>query len=368
MPRKPVKPAKPSVIPKPPSPVPQNEAGSSRSSSPSRRSSRRRLPAQKAITFADPVAQPAIGTIPKPTRLRWGPDSGIKQRVAISLAEKSLRAAQTGAQQNAKAVENDALQAEQERQLRQEAEQEQDRVAEQERQLQRMAEVRREENHNDLSSSLDPDSEIDRQEEENLNYNQQIPYKYTVNWALKALIGSGPIPRKAVKWQGKIGEDWAQGQFKYNDLDFELNNAMEHIGFDNLVEVIITVKSTSTRGTRKSITLKELSQESWDLKVKPLLKQKHLRFLGFKLDVIIEFFSQQKDNLQKRAYSSIESPGKSQSQSPLPQRTRTVQEEEWQADRTDRNEDAGDLSERLLDRWTCLKDTCIQGCPKYLKH
>ena len=86
---------------------------------------------------------------------------------------------------------------------------------------------------------------------------------------------------------------------------------MEHLGFDNLVEIIITVKSTSTRGTWKSITLKELSQESWDLKVEPLLKQEHLRFLGFKLDVIVEFFSQQKDNLQKRAYSSIESLGKS---------------------------------------------------------
>jgi hypothetical protein len=137
------------------------------------------------------------------------------------------------------------------------------------------------------------------------------------------LIGPGPFPRRAVKWQGKVGEDWAQGQFKYNVLDFELNNAMEHLGFDNLVEVIVTAKSTSTRGTRKSITLEELSQESWDSKVEPLLKQEHLRFLGFKLDVIVEFFSWQKDNPpQKRAYSFIESPGKSQSQlqlqSPLP--------------------------------------------------
>ena len=147
------------------------------------------------------------------------------------------------------------------------------------------------------------------------------------------MIGPGPFPRRAVKWQGKVGEDWAQGQFKYNALDFELNNAMEHLGFDNLVEVIVTAKSTSTQGTRKSITLKELSQESWDSKVEPLLKQEHLRFLGFKLDVIVEFFSWQKDNpLQKRAYGSIESPGKSQSQSPLPRRTQTVQEEERQAD------------------------------------
>ena len=66
---------------------------------------------------------------------------------------------------------------------------------------------------------------------------------------------------------------------------------MERLGFDNLVEVIVTAKSTNTRGTCKSITLEELSQESWDSKIEPLLKQEHLQFLGFKLDVIIEFFS-----------------------------------------------------------------------------
>ena len=57
----------------------------------------------------------------------------------------------------------------------------------------------------DLPSSKDPESEIDRREEENFEFNQQIPYEYTVSWALKALIGLGPFPRRAVKWQGKIG-------------------------------------------------------------------------------------------------------------------------------------------------------------------
>ena len=47
---------------------------------------------------------------------------------------------------------------------------------------------------NDLLGSTDPKSEIDRREEENLEYNQQIPYKYTVSWALKALIGLGLFP------------------------------------------------------------------------------------------------------------------------------------------------------------------------------
>jgi hypothetical protein len=41
--------------------------------------------------------------------------------------------------------------------------------------------ARREEEDDDLLGSIDPKSEIDRQEEENLEYNQQIPYKYTVS-------------------------------------------------------------------------------------------------------------------------------------------------------------------------------------------
>jgi hypothetical protein len=38
-----------------------------------------------------------------------------------------------------------------------------------------------EEDDDDLLSSTDPKSEINKREEENLEYNQQIPYKYTVS-------------------------------------------------------------------------------------------------------------------------------------------------------------------------------------------
>jgi hypothetical protein len=41
-------------------------------------------------------------------------------------------------------------------------------------------EAGREEEEEDLPSSEDPKSEINRQEE-NLEFNQQIPYKYTVS-------------------------------------------------------------------------------------------------------------------------------------------------------------------------------------------
>ena len=105
---------------------------------------------------------------------------------------------------------------------------------------------REEEEDDDLLGSIDPKSKIDKREEKNLEYNQQIPYKYIVSQALKALIGLGPFLQKAVKQQGKVGEDQAQGQFKYNALDFKLNNVIEHLGFNNLVEVIVTTKSTST--------------------------------------------------------------------------------------------------------------------------
>jgi hypothetical protein len=58
---------------------------------------------------------------------------------------------------------------------------------------------REEEKEEDLLSSKDPKSEIDRREKENLEFNQQILYKYTVSRALKALIGLSPFLRKAVK-------------------------------------------------------------------------------------------------------------------------------------------------------------------------
>jgi hypothetical protein len=44
-----------------------------------------------------------------------------------------------------------------------------------------MAEEEEEEEEDNLPSSTDPKSEIDKQEEENLEYNQQIPYEYTVS-------------------------------------------------------------------------------------------------------------------------------------------------------------------------------------------
>ena len=88
--------------------------------------------------------------------------------MAISQAEKSLRAAQTGAQQNAKAVEKEnALRAERERRLQQMAEE--------------AGREEEEEEDDDLPGSTDPESEIDRREEENLEFNQQIPYEYTVS-------------------------------------------------------------------------------------------------------------------------------------------------------------------------------------------
>jgi len=244
MPRKPKKPSEPPIASKSPSPAP----------APIRSSGRRPTPSQKTVAFADTGA-PVPGSTRKPVRLRWGPempDNGVKQRVAIAKAEKALQAAQSGAQKTAKAVEKEnAQRAEQERQA-------EERRAEEQRHEEEEEEEEEETEGNDTGNTND---ELDRQEEENLEYNQEIPYEYTVSWALKGLYRPSPNPRKAVKWTGKIGEDWVQGQFKYNTLDLELTNAMEQLAFDSLVEVIVSVKSTNTWGTRKLLTFEELSQE-----------------------------------------------------------------------------------------------------------
>jgi len=243
MPRKPKKPSNPPIAGKSPSPAP----------APIRSSRPRPLPTPKVVAFADAGA-PAPGSTRKSVRLRWGPEmpnGGVKQRVAIGKAEKALRAAQTGAQRTAKAVEKEnARRAEQELQAEEQQQEEEEEEEEEETE---------EPEGNETENT---DDEIDRQEEENFEYNQQIPYEYTVSWALKALYGPGPNPRKAVRWTRRIGEDWVQGQFKYNTLDLELNDTIEQLGFDSIVEVIVSVKSTNTRGTRKLLTFEELSQES----------------------------------------------------------------------------------------------------------
>jgi hypothetical protein len=54
----------------------------------------------------------------------------------------------------------------------------------------------------------DDDLPDNSDDEENLEFNQEILYLYCVCWVLKALIGLGLNPQKVVKWQGKIGEEW----------------------------------------------------------------------------------------------------------------------------------------------------------------
>lgn len=76
-----------------------------------------------------------------------------------------------------------------------------------------------------------------------------MAYLYCVSWALKALVGQGPTPRKATKWQGKIREEWAQGQFKTNSLNLKLDQAIERLDFNSLNRVSVAVKSTHSKGT-----------------------------------------------------------------------------------------------------------------------
>ncbi|KAI9653547.1 MAG: hypothetical protein M1829_001169 [Trizodia sp. TS-e1964] len=232
------------------------------------------------------------------------------------------------------------------RQNAQEVEEINTRKSENERQQPALEEA---EYDNDISFSEDCNQELDLREEENFEHNQQTPYLYTVSWALKAKMGTGLHPRKAVKWQGKVGETWAQGMFIYNTLDFEVTQAMDRLEYSKLLEVEVTVRLSASKGTRKSISFEDLCQESWNIKVESLIKEEHSRFIGFKLDVTVEFITNglAENAFGKRPHSAIESPGKDHS--PLPRRTGTVQEQERVASRRETNEAIGDFSEKLLD-------------------
>jgi hypothetical protein len=96
---------------------------------------------------------------------------------------------------------------------------------------------------------------------------------------------------------------------------------MEKCNFrDTLDEIVVSIKFNHNRGTRKLVSLPELSQDLWDTKIEPVLKQEHVRFLGYKLEVIIKCIGRINDNL-KRSHGSIESP----IPSPARRRTRTIQ-------------------------------------------
>jgi hypothetical protein len=274
-------------------------------------------PAARLAAPARPAPQeqatpnPIIRPVPrKPARLRWGP-SDTRQRVTMNQAAQRAAQALLAPMQDDNGQDKD------------------------------QEETQEEDDTDDL------DAELERREEEDLEACQEQPYLYRVSFVLKALLGK----TKRTKWQGKIGiEDWVTGAFDTDSLDLELGKAIDRCNFeDELLEIVISVKSDYSKGTRKFTSLAEISHDIWDSKVESLLRQEHTRFPGYKLEVIVEYTGKiiSEDNAnRKRSLISVDSLSKS----PIPRRTRTVQQEEAIATRRDKNKEVGDFSEKLINR------------------
>jgi hypothetical protein len=219
------------------SPSPPPVATPPAPTTPTRRSSR---PPKKSVRWADddipapapapvpapaprptptPIARPAPATAPpttaasgiiarpvprKPARLRWGP-TDTRQRVTLNQAARKASLNQPVSIQ---------------------IDEEEDKEEEEE----------------------DFDTELERREEEDLEACQEQAYLYRVSFVLKALLGS---KGKRTKWQGKIrDDDWVTGAFDTDSLDLELGQAMDRCNFqDNLLEIVISVKSDHSKGT-----------------------------------------------------------------------------------------------------------------------
>ena len=173
----------------------------------------------------------------------------------------------------------------------------------------------------------------------------------TYDYSLAAVLKSQNGSTTTTKWSNKVGGVWKKGSFNVNVLNVELDAAKEQHNIVEMIEIRGWVKSTAGRATRQYFTLQNLCIEEWETRVESITTQEWQKFLGHIIDV--ELVCTGRYGL-RRNVEAVDGP----SQSPSHRRTRTNRLEEQNAVVRDRNDATGDLSERLVTRWTCRAASC----------
>ena len=131
----------------------------------------------------------------------------------------------------------------------------------------------------------------------------------------------------------------------------ELDNARDSIhAAGDYVAITAKVKSACRGVNIETATLEDLTEETWSNRVERLLLQLWKKKPGYNLSVVLERII----NISKRPSCFMDDPV-----SPAERKTRTVQQEIQQQYRRDQNEDAGDFTQSLQDRWQCHSDRCV---------
>ena len=258
----------------------------------------------------------------KQTRLRWGPPSDVHARLIYIQAGEAMR-----------------------------------KKAQREREAQQSKKGNTQQNEPEQSSSSSDESvdsyedEIDRREEENLAFNQEVRFMYGVKAVLKQR-GRGGIAR--VIWERRIGQsEWLCGDFDTAILGDQVFKAMDDNQMDeNKVSYTAVIRSDLSGAKPSSVTLDHLSPEQWTDVVEVELRS-HWKKYQWAMEVEILVTGTVLSSA-KRDVSAIDSP----MDSPSSRRTRTTAQVEAAAEQRDRNEAVGCKNHDLIKRWRCHDERC----------
>ena len=104
-------------------------------------------------------------------------------------------------------------------------------------------------------------------------------------------------------------------------MDIEIGQIMEQKGIEDVIENIkVSVKSDYSRAVFERTSLESLDSKVWNKRVESILMQEYIRFLGYKLNVIVDIIGRIKATPPKRYLRNVDGPSPSLSH----RRTRTI--------------------------------------------
>jgi hypothetical protein len=123
------------------------------------------------------------------------------------------------------------------------------------------------------------------------------------------------------------------------------------------LDYVVVVKSDNRSATKQRVSIPDASFEVWIEQVEPTIKAENRKYTGYHLEVVVEVIGRSSAT-SAVSISTLDAVESTTPEGPRQRRTRTVQQEERAARRRDANEEAGDWSEKLIEKLLCVTDTC----------
>jgi hypothetical protein len=140
-------------------------------------------------------------------------------------------------------------------------------------------------------------------------------------------------------------------------LDVVVSQGLEQTKIDGeALDYVVVIKSDNRSATKQRVSISDSTFEVWIEQIKPTIKAENRKYTGYHLEVVVEVTGCL--SAAPAASTSASDVVDNISEGPRQRRTRTVQQEERAARRRDANEEAGDWSEKLIDKLLCVTNMC----------